>query len=47
MFQFFGHQGPYFASEWSEVNPESKEMVVRTVNVSSLIFPLYIYINYI
>lgn len=34
LLQFFGHQGPYYASEWSEVNPESKEMVVRTVNVS-------------
>ncbi|XP_034178525.1 PRELI domain containing slowmo isoform X1 [Osmia lignaria lignaria] len=31
---FFGHRGPYYASEWSEVNPESKEMVVRTVNIS-------------
>ncbi|XP_017766581.1 PREDICTED: protein slowmo isoform X2 [Eufriesea mexicana] len=30
----FGHQGPYYASEWSEVNPESKEMVVRTINIS-------------
>lgn len=31
---FFGHEGPYYASEWSEVNPESKEMVIRTVNIS-------------
>lgn len=31
---FFGHRGPYYASEWSEIKPESKEMVVRTVNIS-------------
>lgn len=43
MLQFFGHQGPYYASEWSEVNPESKEMVVRTVNVSWLIIVYYLF----
>lgn len=30
----FGHRGPCYASEWSEVNPQTREMVVRTVNVS-------------
>ncbi|XP_043257600.1 protein slowmo [Colletes gigas] len=30
----FGHRGPCYASEWSEINPTSREMVVKTVNVS-------------
>ncbi|KZC07172.1 PREDICTED: protein slowmo [Dufourea novaeangliae] len=30
----FGHRGPCYAIEWSEVNPEDREMVVKTVNVS-------------
>ncbi|XP_031827703.1 PRELI domain containing slowmo [Nomia melanderi] len=30
---FFGN-GPCYGSEWSEVNPQTKEMVVKTVNLS-------------
>ncbi|XP_053988492.1 protein slowmo-like [Hylaeus volcanicus] len=29
-----GHKGPCYASEWSEVDPMAREMVVKTVNVS-------------
>lgn len=37
LFQLFGHRGPCYASEWSEVNPDSREMVVKTVNVSEYV----------